>query len=559
MALMNPGSPLPPVGHSPGMVAAAILLILLAGIVCYSNSFAGPFVLDDTGAIVQNESIRDLSKIGTVLTGATHATVIGRPLLNLSLAVNYALAGTEGVWDYHAFNVGCHLLAAILLFAVVHRTLLLAATPASLRREAIGLAFAVSLIWTIHPLQTESVNYVVQRAESMVAVFYLFTVYCVIRGATGTRPLPWYCGAVVACGLGMATKELMVTAPLIILFYDRVFLSRSFAEIRRLRWGLYLGLGATWVLLAVLMRSSKDRSNTAGFGLGLSSWDYAMTQFGFIVRYLRLCFWPYPLVFDYGLPVARTPMEIVPYALIVAGLLLAAVIALRYRSWIGFLGISFFVMLAPTSSIVPLVTQTAAEHRMYMPLTVLVALIVILGSQFLDSIARRTMGAQSDVANVSSIPKGIVLILIAVGLGSVTYQRNEDYRSELSLWEQTAKHYPTNARAFHAIASAHLKTGQIALAIEGFNRAAELHALDKRVFYNRANAFVMAGRYDEAIADFQRVITMAAKSPSYRALAYYQLGQVFQKMGKHEQARECFAQASEIRAGAPEARTLIEN
>ena len=536
----------------------AILLIIAAGVICYSNSFSGPFVLDDLGAIADNTSIRDLSKVGTILTGATHATVIGRPLLNLSLAMNYRFAGTEVIWDYHAFNLAAHLAAALILFGVVRRTLLLSSIPLETQRQATGLAFAVSLIWTVHPLQTESVTYIVQRAESMVAVFYFASLYCVIRGATGGKPVSWYMIAVMACALGMATKEVMVTAPLVIFFYDRIFLCRSFAEIRQLRSGLYAGLAATWVWLALLMNSSQGRSNTAGFGLGISSWDYAMTQFGFIVRYLKLCFWPHPLVFDYGDPIARTPMEIVPYALIVFSLLIAAVVAVRFRPWIGFLGVSFFLILAPTSSIVPLVTQTAAEHRMYLPLAAIVTLFVLLGSQILDWIVVQRTRHQRELLTQSRNVRIVALTLVVVGLGYLTYQRNKDYRSELTLWERTARDFPSNARAFHAIGCSYLKTGQISRAIDMFNRAIDLNLGVIQAFYNRGNAFAVAGKYDLAIEDFHRAVEMAPNPSPDRAQAYYQMGNAYGYLGKHDKALQCFTLALEAQPEHTDARTMVE-
>ena len=210
-------------GDSTQNMAAAVLIIV-ATTVCYSNSFSAPFLLDDVGAIVENSSIRDLSKPWTVLTGATHATVIGRPLLNLSLAINYAISGTESLWDYHVVNLTLHLIAALLLFGITRRTLLLPSISASTQRHALGLATAISLLWAIHPLQTESVTYIVQRAESMVAVFYFLALYSVIRGATSTQSGCWYVTAVLSCAFGVASKEVIVTAPVVILFYDRIFL-----------------------------------------------------------------------------------------------------------------------------------------------------------------------------------------------------------------------------------------------------------------------------------------------------------------------------------------------
>ena len=95
---------------------------------------------------------------------------------------------------------------------------------------AVPLALAVAMLWAVHPLQTESVAYIVQRAESLVGLFYLLTLYFVVRGATSARAIVWYAGSVVACLLGMASKEVMVSSPLIVFLYDRAFLAGSFRE-----------------------------------------------------------------------------------------------------------------------------------------------------------------------------------------------------------------------------------------------------------------------------------------------------------------------------------------
>ena len=184
-------------------------------------------------------------------------TVSGRPVLNLSLALNYAVSGCD-VRGYHVTNLAIHLAAALLLFGIVRRTLprfrgcgggqqlarLQLATP---------LALAIALLWAVHPLQTESVTYIVQRAESLMGLFYLLTLYCFLRGAGSARAIFWYAGSVLACLLGMATKEVMVSAPLVVLLYDRTFLAGSFREAWRRRWAYYLALAATWLLLAWLV------------------------------------------------------------------------------------------------------------------------------------------------------------------------------------------------------------------------------------------------------------------------------------------------------------------
>ena len=303
--------------HRTTLLAAS--LIALATVVAYENSFRGPFVFDDRASISENATIRHLWPIWKPLfpPNLHGETVGGRPLLNFSLALNYAASGFE-VWSYHVGNLAIHLLAALLLFGVVRRTLLLPGLGEQWNGAATPLALVVALLWAVHPLQTESVTYIVQRAESLVGLFYLLTLYCVIRGASSSPW--WYAAAVAACALGMASKEIMVSAPLIVLLYDRAFLAGSFRDAWRRRWGLYLALATTWLLLGWLAISAGNRGGSAGFGVGMSAWAYLCTQFGAIAHYLRLSFWPHPLVLDYGIDTAHGAVEIVPYAVVVGRL-----------------------------------------------------------------------------------------------------------------------------------------------------------------------------------------------------------------------------------------------
>ena len=167
-------------------------------------------------------------------------------------------------------------------------------------------------------------------------LFYLLTLYAFIRGAEASRPGRWHSLAVVACLLGMASKEVMVTAPLMVLLYDRTFVAGSFREAwQRRRW-FYLALAGTWLLLAALLSGLYHRA--VGFGLGISWWIYALTECKVVVQYLGLSVWPHPLVFDYGgvnVDVAKHGTELMPYelglALLVAGTL--AALWRRPRAW----------------------------------------------------------------------------------------------------------------------------------------------------------------------------------------------------------------------------------
>jgi tetratricopeptide (TPR) repeat protein len=504
----------------PWTLWAAVGLVVMAVGAAYSNSLHGPFVFDDVPSIVANRSIRQLWSPRVLVASPDAITTTGRPVVNLSLAVNFALGGLA-VEGYHVVNLALHVLAALALFALVRRTLLLPALSARFGKDSTGLALVVALLWALHPLQTESVTYIVQRAEAMVGLFYLLTLYCLVRGATAARGGAWYAATVGICALGMASKEVRVSAPLVALVYDRIFLAGSFKESLRRRWGLWLALPATWALLVLVFRLSGSRGGSAGFGLGMTVWQYARTQFGCIIHYLRLVFWPSPLVLDYGYPVASSAAEIVPYAIAVFVLVAATAAGLALWPRWGFLGLWFFAILAPTSSIVPLAGQTEAEHRMYLPLAAVAVLVVLAVYRATGRLGRSSRRA------VSVLVPAVVAVL-----GWETYQRNKAYRSELTLWDQTVAHCPLNDRAYLSRAEAYRKKGQYDAAIRDFDKCIALNPRYVKAYSGRGNAFSAAGRYEEALADYGRAIRL---KPDL-ADAYNGRGGVHGNKGQYEAA-----------------------
>ena len=399
-------------------ITLAAGMIVIATLVAFSDSFCGVFVFDDYPGIINNRTLQHLWPIwGPLCPPKNHAAVDGRPLLNLSFAINYAISG-ENVWSYHATNLMIHVLAALLLFGIVRRTLLLPATRDTWRDAALPLAFVIGLLWALHPLQTESVTYIAQRAESLVGLFYLLTLYCFIRGASSVSPLlsgegpgvraagdtsantlavlhdrphpsplpkgegtVWYVGSAAACLLGMASKEVMVSAPLVVLLYDRTFCAGSFREAWRRRRAFYLALAATWLLLGGLVLSTGNLGKTGGTSPHeFTWWSYLLTQPGVIVYYLWLSVWPVDQCLDYGWPAAKTVTGVLFPMVAVLGLLALTAWALVKRPALAFLGVSFFAVLAPTSSFLPL-RQAAFEHRMYLPLAVVLTIIAMGGWQ----------------------------------------------------------------------------------------------------------------------------------------------------------------------------------
>ena len=167
-------------------------------VLAYANTLNVPFLFDDQDSVVQNPTIRRLGRSGPSCRRRTTARRLMAGRLNLSLAVNYAIGGLRP-WSYHAVNLLVHISAASMLAATIRRTLLLPCIPPQLARAATALAYSIALLWAVHPLQTESVTYISQRAESLVSLCYLMTLYCAIRGAGSPRPAVWYVAAVLVC------------------------------------------------------------------------------------------------------------------------------------------------------------------------------------------------------------------------------------------------------------------------------------------------------------------------------------------------------------------------
>jgi len=578
---------------------AAASLIVFSAITAYHNSFAAPFVYDDGPSIAENRTIRRLWPIWQIeaFSPPSHGeTVSGRPLLNLSLAINYALGGVN-VWGYHAANLAIHVAAALLLFGILRRTLFTPPLRDRFGKAALPLALACALLWVVHPLQTESVTYIVQRAESLAGLFYLLTLYCVIRGVgeegagnlrfgplslwervrvtarlsatstltpalsqrereiLGPRPLFWYAAAVLACLCGMATKEVLVTAPLVVLLYDRTFLAGSLKEALRRRWALYLGLAATWGLLAYLMFSTRLVFRQQEMG-SPSAWQYARTQPAVILHYLRLSLWPRPLCFEYAWPVANTVGKILPAAMVV-GLLLAATLwgLRRSKAW-AFPAAWTLIILAPTSTILPL-RQLAFEHRMYLSLAGVVVLMVAGGYALWDrSLSRGERGRspfspeampggivscaakKGTVPGLAAIVRGAAPLVIWAAvlfvLGDATVRRNFDYRSPAAIWQDAVDKRPNNPTAEYNLAATLADLGKTDEAREHYQRALQLDPNDSRAHFNLGKILAGLGSTDEAMEHYQQALQLDPDD----AAAHHELGLALARIGKLDKAIE---------------------
>jgi tetratricopeptide (TPR) repeat protein len=531
--------------------ALAAAVLVLAGITAYHNSLNGPLVFDDLPSIRDNPSIRHL---GTALNPPPGMTVDARPVLNASLALNYAWGGLS-VSGFHLVNCAIHILAGLVLFGIVRRTLERAPfgtgglTPA-------GFALAVAAIWVVHPLQTESVSYVIQRAESLMGLWYLLTLYCFIRysgvgaverglprapnearpevalhlpnaGGKARPPgaLVWGVLSVGACLLGMATKEVMVSAPVLVLLYDRSFVAGTFTGAFRRRGRLYWGLAATWVVLALLAVSSPGRGGSTGFGSGVAWPSYVAIQFRSILRYLWLAAWPGRLVFDYGPESPQSTAGLLASAAIVLGLAAASAAAAWRKSPWGFLGVWFFAILGPTS-LVPGALQMTAEHRMYLPLAAVSA----------AAVAGIAWGARR-IHRRAAVPAlaGLVAALIVA-----TSSRNDVYRSELGLWADTVEKRPENPAARVNLGISEFVLGRYRRSEVQFAQAVRLEPGSATAHRDLAGARLRLGRTAEAKEDLAAAIRLDPKNPD----AHNELASVLAAEGDWRGAADHFVAAA---------------
>ncbi|MCE5328276.1 MAG: tetratricopeptide repeat protein [Planctomycetaceae bacterium] len=522
--------------------AAAVVVMAVAS---YHNTFSAPFIFDDIEGIVTNPTIRHLWPPDW-LHPTYDSPMQNRPVTNFTFAVNYAIGDTD-VHGYHIVNLLIHVLAGLTLLGLVRRTLELDSLSDRFGGAAAPLAAAVALIWTIHPAATEAVTVITNRTESLASLFYLLTMYLALRSATARgKTAIWTMGilAAAACALGMGSKEIMLTAPVAVVLFDRTFVYASFKDMLRRRWGLYLALAAGWAVVAARALPGGAFNPAVGFGHGVTAWQYACTQCVAVSKYLALALWPSPLVLDYGRVIITRVSIVVSCAILLAALLGLSIWALSRRRAAGFLGVFFFLVLIPSSSVVPLATQTIAEKRMYLALAAVVTLAV-LGAWRLWGPAARRLG----IGRASwKWPAAAAALVVAV-LGGLTVARNHNFRSGVAIWSDTVRKCEKNARA-HSMLSAELIAARDAKgALRHARIASELEDDSAKLHVNLANLLLANSEPDEAIAQYRQALML----DNTLAEAHNNLGYALLVTGQPHQAVGCFREALRRKADYIEA------
>ena len=334
--------------------------------------------------------------------------------------------------------------------------------------------------------------------------FSLLTLYALVRGATSASGRPWYGLSLLACACGMASKPVMVTAPLITLFYDRIFLASSWAQLWRKRSRFYLGLISTWAILAAcVLGAPQDYGSTVGGHVpNVTPWRYAATQAGVILHYMRLAIWPHPLLLDYAWPFAAGIRDALAPSCAIGGLLGLTAWALHRQPPLGFLGMWFFCILAPTSSLLP-IADPLFEHRMYLPLAAVVVLGVVGGAEILRRAISSPPGRRIAAVGIT--------VGVAVVLSFVTIRRNAAYAQVIPLWNEIVKRQPGNVRAHGNLGYTYETMGRLPEAIAEYQAVLRLAPSDPTAHHNLGTALIKQGNLEEGVRHFTAAVQLASR------------------------------------------------
>ena len=498
----------------------------------YHNSYRGSFLFDDQ-RFIDNPRIHHLWPPDLLFYST-------RPLTNLTFALNYTFAGRR-VLDYHVVNLALHLLAGLALYGLLRRTLRSPLLAFRYDPQAQWLAFVVAALWVIHPLQTSSVDYLIQRAEVLMGLFYLLTLYCVVRSQQDTHPTRWEAAAIGMGTLGVLSKPIIVTVPIVAFLFDRVFFYPSLGEAVRRRWRLYAGLAASWILLAILVTRPNESTTTSGFSLRtVSPLQYLATQPLVILYYLKLSLWPHPLCLDYQWPMVKEVSTALPAVLVIVVLIGMTIWAWRRSPALGFLGAWFFLILAPTSSFIPL-EDPAFEHRMYLPLAAIISLIV---AGMWNGIRRLTTQPQHQARTAFG-----VAAIVAFLFTGMTIQRNKEYQDPVTIWRQVIAQRPDGVRGYTNLAAALIDAGRYDEARRVLREALRLDPDEAEAHYNIGVILIRQKHFEEAISYLRESIRLNPNDPE----THYNLGIALAELGKFDGAIKEFEQAIQLRPDYTEA------
>lgn len=432
-----------------------VVIIGVALAAAYGNSFHGPFVFDDLRSIADNDALRlDSLQFSNLLTAATSGPTENRWLPNISFALNYYVDGGGEVWGFHLVNLAVHFAASLVFFGLAFTTLTLPVFNQRYPRAA-EVALAATLVWALHPLQTNAVTYLVQRMTSMSALFFLASLLLYVRGRlrikAGAQPFGMFVLSLFCAGLAVISKENAVMLPVMIVGYEFFFLSAVNWQREWRKAVAAIGLALFVVLLFAWAYLGRDFVGGILAGYGGRDFTLAerlLTESRVFFLYVSLLVAPLPsrLNFCHDINLSHhlfAPPQTALAVVALAGLLVLVPYLFRRDRLASFAIFWFIANLLIESTVIPL--ELIFEHRLYLPSTFL----------FLAAVAGgyRLTGKRWPLLRVL-----VVVLIVACALG--TWQRNKVWASEKSLWEDVVEKSPGLVRGYINLSHVYVVAGQ---------------------------------------------------------------------------------------------------
>lgn len=510
-----------------------LILVPLLVLFTYSHTRYSPFIFDDVGSIVTNEAIEitELS-LASLKKAALENHLSGRPVSYITFAVNYFFHGRE-VQGYRYVNIIIHMVNGWLLFLFLVNTFRLPPLRKTVR-QPFWVAYLTALIWVIHPLQVQSVTYIVQRMNSLATLFYMLAFYTYLKARLAEAPGRRRLLAVLSLLSGilaLGSKEIAVTLPFFIVLYEWMFfqdLDKKWLQ-RNTPWiGAVLLFSAVMVFLYV--GPDPMQKVLAGYGgRDFTLVERLLTQPRVILHYIDLFLYPHPdrLTLLPHFPVSTSlfsPPTTLFAILGTIALIIAAIIIARKNHLIAFCILWFFGNLVVESSVIPL--EIIFQHRTYLPSMMLSLLATYL---ILQNVKPELFGRS-------------LLFCALLALTMWTYERNAQWADKVYFWQDCLEKNPHDYRIYNNLGKALEEKGKVHSAITHYRKAIEKKPDHPRAYNNLGVALLNTGREQQA-AD---VLHQALANTEEYADTHYNLGLVHGTLGELQDAEEHYLEAHEI-------------
>jgi len=552
-----------------GRILEIVSLVLLGIFVflIYSNNLNGPLVFDDEQNIRDNRYIRiNELTFDNIKDAAFKSHAPNRPIPNISFALNYYFH-QYNMKGYHVVNILIHITTGILLYFFIKITMGIegvrsqesevriqntedksqqptanSQNSSHFSLPASHFSLLTSLIWLVHPLQTQSVSYIVQRMNSMAAMFYImsFLFYVHARLAKGRVKKPLlFAGSLIAGVSALASKEIAGSLPFFIFLYEWYFFQDLNREWVKRYLFIFGGIFVFLIIFAFIYIGTNplDKILQAYQQRDFTMSQRVLTEFRVIIFYISLIIFPHPsrLNLTHDFPISYSlsdPINTLFSILIIAGLIGFAVYLAKKERLISFCILWYFGNLVIESSVIGL--ELIFEHRNYLP-SMLVCLIGV--SQIIRVLTLFPRWSVGTSNNGKKIP-GIVLIsLIAVILSLWTYQRNKIWSSDFSLWKDCVEKSPKNVRPYNNLGISLSAQGKIEEAMNYFRQAIKIKPDYAYAHNNLGYALALQGKTEEAIPYYLKAIQII---PGY-VDANYNLANALSKQEKYEEAAKYYS------------------